>query len=122
MNTLFALALAFTLNTAPTTDDKTTSRETSTYVVTDKFAIWLTDAGKLKLSMGHQNTTATIKLRNGSTTLYQSNIDLRKGAQQTFDLSQMGEGTYQIQVTIGDEVTTKTVQIGQVQERTVRLS
>jgi hypothetical protein len=122
MNTLFALALAFTLNTAPINDDKNTSRETSTYVVTDKFAIWLTDAGKLKLSMGQQNVMATIKLTNGSKTLYKNSIDLRKGAQQSFDLSQIGEGTYQIEVTIGDEVTTKTVQIGQVNERTVRLS
>ena len=122
MNTFFALALACTLSTAPKTDDKTTSRETSTYVVTDKFAIWLTDAGKLKLSLSRQNGKATIELRNQTGVLYQDVVNLRNGIQQTFDLSQVSDGTYQIQVTIGNEVTTKTIQIERVQERTIRLS
>lgn len=122
MNTLIALALACTLSTAPTADDKLTSRETSTYVVTDKVAIWLTDAGKLKLSMAHQTGNASIEFRDQRSTLYRSTVNLRKGAQQTFDLSQVSEGSYQIRVTIGQEVISRTIQIGRVQERTVRLS
>ena len=122
MNTLFALALACTLSTPPRTDDKLASRETSTYVVTDKLAIWLTDAGKLKLSLAHQAGTATIEFRSEKGRLYQHTVNLRKGVQQTFDLSQVSEGTYQIQVTIGEEVTTKTIRIAQEQKSLIRLS
>lgn len=121
MNTLLALALACTLSTAPTTDDKITSAETSTYVVTNKLAIWLTDAGKLKLLMAKLPENATIELWDEEGVLYQRSINLRDGAQQTLDLSQVPDGTYRIKVTIGQEVTAKTIQIGQVQERTFRL-
>ena len=123
MNTLFALALACTLSTAPTNDDnKITSRETSTYMVTDNFALWLTENGKLKLSMGQQDAKATIELRGDKGTLYHGSVNLRKGIQQTFDMSQVTDGSYQIQVTIGKQVTTKTIQIQHVQNRVVRLS
>lgn len=122
MNTLFALALACTLSTAPSTDNKLVSRETSSYVITDKLAIWLTDAGKLKLSLAHQAGKATIELRNGRSTLYQNTVNLRNGALQTFDLSQISEGTYQIQVTIGQEVTSKTIRIEQDRKSLIRLS
>ncbi|MDB5242716.1 MAG: hypothetical protein JWP57_3341 [Spirosoma sp.] len=123
MNTLFALALACTLSTAPNNDDnKITSRETSTYVVTENLALWLTDAGKLKLMMGHQPGKATIELRNEKGRLFVETVDLRKGVQQTFDLSEVTSGTYQIQVKIGDQVTTKTIQIDRVQSRTMQLS
>lgn len=121
MNTLIALALACTLSTAPH-DDKRPSREPSTYVVTDKVAIWLTEAGKLKLSMGHQAGNASIELRDQRNTLYRSTVNLRKGIHQTFDLSQVTEGTYQILVTIGGEVIAKTIRIEPVQGRTVQLS
>ncbi|GAB2558696.1 hypothetical protein [Spirosoma areae] len=122
MNTLFALALAFSLSTAPNTDDKLTSRETSTYVITDHLALWTTNAGKLKLSMAQQTGKATIAIRKGKGVLYQETVNLRKGAQQTFDLSQMNDGTYEIQVTVGQETTTKTIRIERAAERMVRLS
>ncbi len=121
MNTLFALALACTLSTAPNDDHKINSRETSTYVVTDKFAIWLTDAGKLKLAMGQHPGKATVELRNEKGRMFIETVDLRKGAHQTFDLSDVATGTYQIQVKIGDQVTTKTIQIDRVQSRTMQL-
>lgn len=123
MNTLFALVLACTLSTAPNADDKkTTSSESTTYIVTDKLAIWLTETGKLKLTMAQQASNATIEVRNQKGTLYQNTVNLRKGIQQTFDLSEMGDGTYQIQVTVGQEVITKTLRIEHSAERTLRLS
>ena len=124
MNTFFALALACTLSTAPNvnSDDKLMSRETSTYVITDKVAIWLTDAGKLKLAMGHHNGNAIIELRDQKGVLHHGLVNLRKGAQQTFDLSQINEGTYQIQVTIGEQVTTKTIRIERSTKRVIQFS
>ena len=124
MNTFFALALACTLNTAPTatSDDKLMSRETSTYVITNKVAIWLTDASKLKLSMGHHDGNAIIELRDQKGVMHYDRVNLRKGAQQTFDLSQINEGTYQIQVTIGKDVMTKTFRIERSVERVIRFS
>jgi hypothetical protein len=72
--------------------------------------------------MGHQNAKATIELRNAKEILYQDVVNLRNGAQQTFDLTQVANGTYQIQITIGQEVTTRTIQVERVQERSIRLS
>lgn len=123
MNTLFALALACTLSTAPKTDDdKLTSRETSTYMVTDNMALWLTETGKLKVALGQQSGNATIEFRNDKGALYHETVNLRKGIHQTFDLSEIADGTYQIQVTIGKQVTTKTIQIERNLNRVVRLS
>lgn len=121
MNTFFALALACTLSTAPNTDDKTLSRETATYVVTNKMAIWLTEAGKLKLSVGQHDGSAVIKLFDHKGTLYTSRVGLRKGIHQTFDLTQITEGTYHIEVTIGDEVVVKTIRVERHQSPVFRL-
>ena len=123
MNTFFALALACTLSTAPNADNEPAVNETASYVVTDKVAIWLTDAGKLKLTLGRNDERATVELRHEKTTLYYQSVDLRKtAAMQTFDLSTLTQGTYQIRVTIGGQIISKTIQIESVQSRTCRLS
>ncbi|WP_080239092.1 hypothetical protein [Spirosoma rigui] len=122
MNTFFALALACTLSTAPKTDDKLTSRESTTYMVTDNLALWLTETGKLKVAVGQHPGNGTIEFRGDKGALYHGTVDLRKGIHQTFDLSEIADGTYQIQVTVGKQVTTKTIQIERNQNRVVRLS
>ena len=119
MNSLFAFALACTLSTVPNADDKTTSRETATYVITDKLAIWLSDGNKLRLSIGKQAAEATIEVSDQQHMLHRQTVDLRAGVIQQFDLSQVDAGTYRIRVTIGQEVTAKTIQIGSFQQRTV---
>ncbi|WP_020602196.1 hypothetical protein [Spirosoma spitsbergense] len=123
MNTFFALALAATLSTAPNTNDdsKTLPKEATTYIVTDNVAIWLSEAGKLKLAIGQDTNEATIEFRSQKETLYTSTIALKKAVHQTFDLWQLPQGNYQIRVTIGGQVISKTIQIESVQSRTCRL-
>ncbi len=124
MKTLITLALACALGLAPNADAKplATDTETSTYVVSGKMALWLTNEGKLKLAFDRQEGTANLEIRNSSQQLYHNTISLRNGAYQTLDLSELGSGTYEVRVKIGKQVTTKTVVIGQVNERSFRLS
>ncbi|MPR36855.1 hypothetical protein [Salmonirosea aquatica] len=124
MKTLITFALACALGLAPDTDAKplAAGTETSTYVVSGKMALWLTQDGKLKLAFDRQEGNANIEIRTQSQKLYHNVIGLKNGAQQTLDLTELGTGTYEVRVKIGKQVTTKTVVIGQVNERVFRLS
>lgn len=124
MKTLITFALACALGLAPHAEAKipTTGTETTNYVVAEKMAIWLTNEGKLKLSFDRQSGTANVEIRTHSQKLYHNVIALKNGAQQTLDLSELGTGTYEVQVKVGKQVITKTVVIGQVNERSFRLN
>lgn len=123
MNTFFPLALAATLSTAPNTnnDNRDPSKEPTTYVVTDKVAIWLTDAGKLKLAIGQNTRKATIEFQNQHKTLYTNTILLKKAVLQTLDLSQLPQGSYQIRVKADGWETVKTIQIEHSENHTFQL-
>ncbi|MPR36857.1 hypothetical protein [Salmonirosea aquatica] len=122
MKTLMTFALACALGLAPNADAKIPSAENSPYVVTKNMAMWMGDNGKLKVSFNRQEGRATIELRNGRSTLYQEVIALHGGAMQSFDLSRLPSGTYEIRVIIGQQVTSKTVEIGYVKEHTFKLN
>lgn len=124
MKTLMTFALACALGLAPNANATTLAagNETSTYVVSEKMAIWLTNDGKLKLAFDRQEGSANVEIRTQSQKLYHDVIGLKNGAQQTLDLSELGTGTYEVRVKVGKQVITKMVVIGQVSERSFRLN
>lgn len=118
------IALACALGLASNAEAKSPAAgtETSTYLVSEKMALWLTQDGKLKLAFDRQDGIANIEICTPSQKLYREAISLKNGAQQTLDLSELGTGTYEVRVKVGKQVTTKTVVIGQVSERSFRLN
>jgi hypothetical protein len=124
MKTILTMALACALGLAPKALSATpegTPDEKSTYLVTDKMAMYLASDNKLRLRFGHLDGNATVEVLNGPHTLYRSSIDLRKGAHQTFNLSELESGSYQIRVTIGKQVVDRTLVIRDHSGKSFRL-
>ncbi|GHB75529.1 hypothetical protein [Persicitalea jodogahamensis] len=122
----FAMACALSLAAQPdarsAADGTNTSTAKSSYVVTDKMAMYMSSGNKLQLRFSKLSAMATVEVLNGPRTLYRNSIDLRKGANQLLDLSQLEAGSYTIQVSIGKQTTTKTLTIGWNSERSFQLS
>ena len=98
-NVLLMLGLvAGTASFAQTTEPKTPA--TSVSITSDQ---------KLKLVVGHEDANATITLRDAKGhVLYSSNVNLRDGLAQKFDLTQLDNGAYQVAVAVGTDVIIKT--------------
>ena len=124
MKTLMTFALAFALGLAPNADAKNHLHvnENSTYLVMEKMALWLTNDGKLKLLFERQSGIANVEISTASQKVYHNAIALKNGARQTLDLSELGAGVYEVRVKIGKQVTTKTIVISQVSERSFQLN
>jgi len=126
MKTVMTLALAIAFGMAapdtPCFASESTSPEKSTYVVTENMAMYLGTDNKLRLRFRHLDGNATVEVLNGPRTLYRSFIDLRKGAHQTLNLSELETGSYQIRVTIGKQTVDKTLIIRQHTEQSFLLS
>ncbi|WP_420148000.1 T9SS C-terminal target domain-containing protein [Spirosoma sp.] len=59
---------------------------------------------KVKLVVAPEKATATIALNDEvGHTLYSSNVDLRDGFQQKFDISNLEKGVYKLSVSVGKE-------------------
>ncbi len=116
MKTLMTFAMAYALSLAANPDARSAVNENaptakSTYVVTDKMAMYMAANNKLQLRFVRQPGYAFVEILEGPRTLYRNSIDLRNGANQRLDLSQLAPGSYTIQVNVGKETTTRTVQI-----------
>ena len=114
MKTVLTLALACALGQAIEARSATpegTPRVKSSYVVTDKMAMYVGSDNKLRLRFGQQNDHALVEVLNGPRTLYRNHLYLRKGTHQNLNLSELEAGSYQIRVTIGKQVTEKTLVI-----------
>ena len=125
MKNVLIMALACTLGLASNARSGTqegTPTVKSSYVVTDKMAMYLASDNTLRLRFGHVKENAIVEVLNGPRTLYRSHIDLRKGANQTLNLSELESGSYQIRVTIGKQVTDKMLFISRSVEKSFQLS
>lgn len=114
-----ALGLASNARCAPPEGTPTVK---STYVVTDKMAMYLGSDNKLRLRFAPLGKNAVVEILAGPRTLYRSFIDLRTAVQQTLNLSELETGCYQIRVTIGKEVTDKSLTIDHSAEKPFRFS
>ncbi|MFD2936641.1 DUF3244 domain-containing protein [Spirosoma flavum] len=101
MKNVFILMLGLVAGTASfarTVDHKTP--ETSLSITSDQ---------RIKLVVGQENNTATVTLRDTEGhVLYNSNVSLRNGLLQTFNINELSAGTYQLAVAIGSDVVVKT--------------
>ena len=125
MKNVLVMALACALGLTPrvrSATQESTPTVRSTYVVTDKMAMYLASDNTLRLRFGQVNENAVVEVLNGPRTLYRNHIDLRKGAHQTLILSELESGSYQIRVRIGKQVTDKMLIINQSVEKSIRLS
>ncbi|MPR36839.1 hypothetical protein [Salmonirosea aquatica] len=126
MKTIIIFALAGALGLAapdhPCFNSENPSAEISGYVVTDHMAMYLGSDHKLRLRFGRMEGNAVVEVLHGPRTLYRNHIDLRKGAHQNLNLSELENGSYLIRVTVGKQVTDKTLVIRQHTEQSYRLS
>lgn len=101
MKKLFILMLGLVAGTASFA--KTTTNQAPATAIT------LTADNKVKLIVAPEAAKATIALqdREGHL-LYTSSVDLRQGINQKFNINELGVGTYQIAVKVGDQSTVKT--------------
>ncbi len=100
MKNIFILMLGLVAGTASfaqTTGSKTPA--TSVSITADQ---------KLKLIVARENASALVTLRDTEGhILYSSTVDLRDGLSQKFNLSELGIGSYQLAVSVGNEVVVK---------------
>jgi hypothetical protein len=70
---------------------------------------------KVKLVVAPQAASATLALNDEQGhVLYSSNIDLRDGFQQKFNISNLEKGVYQLSVAVGNERTVQSFTVTQV--------
>ena len=74
--------------------------------------ISITNDQKVNLIVGKGEATAIVILRDAEGhILYSENVDLRNGIKQRFNIAELANGTYQLAVTIGNDVVKKTFTI-----------
>lgn len=103
MKKLLSLMLALTVSAASFATQPT-STEPTTYLT-------LATANKVRLFVGQEDTKASISLWDATGhQLYFERVNLQKGAfHQSFDVSNLAEGTYQFVISTGDATVTKTL-------------
>lgn len=128
MKTLITFAMACALSLASQPDARSadngskTPTARSSYVVTDQMAMYMTGSSKLQLRFARLNEKASVEVLDGPRTLYRNFIDLRNGANQVLDLSQLAAGSYTVRVSVGKQTTVKTLTVGWNTERSFQLS
>ena len=68
---------------------------------------------KLNLTIAPEEAKAVVILRDfDGHTLYRSQVNLQHGFNQKFNLTELPTGTYQIAITVGQQSTVKTFEVG----------
>lgn len=79
---------------------------------TPQATVAVASENKVVLTVAPEDVIAVVNLKNEmGRILYQEEADLQKGIRQNFDMSQLGEGTYQIEVWTGKTKSTKNILI-----------
>ena len=95
--------VAGTASFAQTTDDKTLQTRVS-----------ITNDQKVKLIVGRDQGMAQISLRDADNhVLYTKKVDLSDGLRQYFNIAQLENGAYQLEVAVGNENVIRTFVIGE---------
>ena len=122
----FAMACALSLATQPDARSADNGNKAptakSSYVVTNQMAMYMTGSHKLQLRFAHLQEKATVEVLLGPRTLHRSSIDLRNGANQVLDLSQLEAGSYTVRVSVGKQTITRSLTVGWNSERLFQLS
>jgi len=130
MKTLITtLALALSLATVTIAADADTTKRPAkidrpTKVARYETGIYTTVTGKLHVSVDKQTGgTVAVLLKNANGTVLFSRQIAKKDTQfrTRFDLSQLTDGTYELELTNGVDVTRQTVVIATKLERTVQM-
>lgn len=75
---------------------------------------------KVKLIVAAEDVTATVALRDAEGhVLYSSNVDLKNGIHQNFDVSNLANGVYNLSVSVGKEQTVKSFTLAEVPSQQV---
>lgn len=108
MNTFFALLLAGTLHTAAPVASPAPA--TPTYLVNEHMAVWVSNDRKLHVVLGQQQAEADIRLSDEETDYVHQSVKLHQGTiSQTYNLSAMPNGAYQLTIRLDQHVIRKTV-------------
>ena len=103
MKAIFSLMLALTVSAASFATQPASSEPTA--------HLTLATANKVRLFVGQEDAKASISLWDAAGhQLYFERVNLEKGAfHQSFDVSNLTEGTYQFVITTGEATVTKTM-------------
>ncbi|MVM31136.1 hypothetical protein GO755_13930 [Spirosoma sp. HMF4905] len=83
--------------------------EISAFVSTPDMALWVSAiTGKLWLALAQQTVCTTLQILNEEEVLYNTSLDSRQTTiSQAFDLSDFGDGTYHVAISIGSQLISK---------------
>lgn len=102
---LLMLGLAASSASFATTNEPSKPVATASLIGTDK----------VKLVVAPQPATATVALNDDQGhILYSSNVNLRDGIKQQFDISKLDKGVYRLSIAVGKERTVKAFTVTEV--------